>query len=453
MSAALTLHPLFSDQAIVARDVPLPIHGRTIPGQSVKISFAGQQVTARADASGAWCALLQPVPAGGPHTLTVSMASRQLIRRDILAGDIWLAVGQANMELPLAESSDARAALTHATLPRVRFFSVPPKLAKTPEYDCDGRWEKCTPPKAATFSALGFHVAKMLNESLDCPIGVIQATAVATTALSWISSESMRTVPELAAAVRAGAVPSSALNEHTPGAAFHGMIAPLALVSIRGVIAFQGESEVDRAHLYRAILSAQIQGWRAAWRRPDLPFLFVQVPGALGPKVDPGDDPWAELREAQAQAARLPATAMVVAADRGDPGSTSVRDQRSIAERMTLAALAIGYGRAMPYSGPVFHGHEVKGNAVHVRFQHAESGLRARQTGPLLSFAVAGADRAFRWADARIEDGTVIVSHPAIAAPVAVRYAWEARPTLTIENGAGLPAVPFRTDNWSGSAH
>lgn len=445
MTPALTLHPLFADQAVLPRDVPLPIYGRSVPGQTIRVSFAGQQATARADANGFWMARLDPVGAGGPHTLTVAMASRQLIRRDMLVGDVWLAVGQGNMDMALAETHDARAALAQANLPRVRLFTVPVRVGNAPSTLADARWEKCTPPKAATFSALGFHFARMLAEAVDAPIGVVQATSPASSGVAWVPVDVLRATPELGALAHTGAG-----GDEAPGAVFDQMIAPLADFPIRGVIAWQGESDVERAYLYRSIFAAQIRGWRAAWKRDDLPFLFVQLAGYLAPKADPGDHAWAELREAQAQALRFPATAMTVAADLGERESKFPRNKRAVAERLVLSALAVAYGRAMPYSGPLFAGHTVKSGAVHVRFTHADSGLRARQPGPLLSFAVAGADRVFRWADAQIDGESVIVRHPAISVPVAVRYAWETQPTLTLENGAGLPAAPFRTDNWAG---
>jgi sialate O-acetylesterase len=240
------------------------------------------------------------------------------------------------------------------------------------------------------------------------------------------------------------------VNALTPAAVFNAMIAPLTQFPIRGVIAYQGESDVDHAQLYRAIFSAQIKGWRAAWRREDLPFLFVQLAGYSASKPDPTEDAWAELREAQAHALRLPTTAMAVAADLGETDTRQPRNKRGVAERLMLAALAVAYRRSLPYSGPLFTGHAPRNGAIHLNFAHAESGLRGRQPGPPLSFAIAGADRAFRWADARIEQSSVIVSHPAIPSPVAVRYGWETNPVLTVENAAGLPMAPFRTDTWPG---
>ncbi len=446
MSVAISLHPLFSDQAVLPREVPIPVYGRSVPGQTVRLSFAGQQVTARADSQGAWLAMLEPMAAGGPHTLTVSMSGRQLIRRDLQIGDVWLAVGQANMDMALAETTNARAALAQASLPKIRLHTMPFRGSGTAEYD--GRWEKCTAAKAAGFSGLGFHFARMLLEALDCPIGIIQATHSTSSGLAWVPAEAIRATPELSRVAIASATP----NESAPAAVFNSMIAPLVRFPIRGVIAYQGENDVTQAGLYRAIFAAQIKGWRTAFRREDLPFLFVQLAGYLDPRPDPTEDAWAELREAQAQALRFPRTAMAVAADLGDRASKTPREKRVLAERLMLAALAVAYGRSMPSSGPIFAGHDIRNDAVHVRFNHAEPGLRARQSGPLLSFAIAGADRVFRWSDARIENNAVIVSHPAIAKPVAVRYAWETHPTLTLENAAGLPAAPFRTDNWIAAA-
>lgn len=447
MVAALTLHPLFSDQAVLPREVPIPVYGRSVPGQTVKVSLGGQQVTARADSSGAWLAMMPAMAAGGPHTLSVSMSGRQLIRRDVYIGEVWLVAGEANMEMALAETSDARTALGQASLPKVRLYTVPNPFAASADAAA-GRWEKCTAAKAATFSGLGFHFARMLHETFECPVGIIQATCPTSTGIAWLPDEARRAIPEL----KSLATSSIVARETAPGAAFDGLIAPLVQYPIRGVIVWQGEGDVDHAQTYGPLFAGQIKSWRAAWRRDDLPFLFVQLAGYLAPKVDPSDDVWAELREAQARALRLPATAMVVSADVSEQPSKTPRNKRAIAERLVLSALAVAYKRSMPHSGPLFAGHVVKNGAVHLKFSHAESGLRGRQPGPLLGFAVAGADRAFRWGDARIENDTVVVTHPAIAAPVAVRYAWERHPTLSLENGAGLPAAPFRTDNWPGIA-
>jgi sialate O-acetylesterase len=234
-----------------------------------------------------------------------------------------------------------------------------------------------------------------------------------------------------------------------PSGLYNGMIAPLTRLAARGVVWYQGESDVGRAGLYRSLFTELIRSWRAQWRIAGLPFLFVQLANHLQRRDEPGDDAWAELREAQAAALREPATAMTVAADIGDADDIHPRDKRTVGERLALGALAIAYQRSMPYSGPLHSGHAVEGAAIRVRFSHVDGGLRVRGAAAVVQgFAIAGADRKFRWADARIEQGSVVVSHPAISQPVAVRYAWEANPVLSLENGLGLPAAPFRTDTW-----
>lgn len=629
MEAILTVHPLFSDHAVLPREAPLPVHGRAVPGQTVKISLAGQQATARTDGAGRWEATLEPLAPGGPHTLSLSTAAKQLIRRDILIGDVWLASGQSNMEWPLEQAIGGVESIPPAGLPRLRLFGVPRRGALEPQPECEAHWVECTRRSAAAFSAIGLHFGRTLLSGLEIPIGVINASWGGTTALAWTPAEFIRGRRELGAlaeplarvrrlvdtplveactdtgnqgeglgwartefpdaaapeiplpgmwqasgmafngavwfrrplelpdewvgeslqlelgaiddfdttyfnGVKVGGVgpenlaayrtprrypvpaklvrpgrnviavrvfdqgglggfcgPAAAMRvfpvgrphdaiplaglwrviierpiplptavsplrpdemaaEAYPSGLFNGMIAPLVRFPIRGAIWYQGESDVDRAQLYRSIFVNLISGWRAVWGRGDFPFLFVQLANYMARRDEPGEDAWAELREAQTLALRLPATGMAVAADVGDADDIHPREKRVVGERLALAALSLAYGRSMPSSGPLYANHAVEGGAIRVRFSHAGGGLRARGDGALRGFAIAGADRHFRWAQARIEGATVVVTHPEIPAPVAVRYGWEANPPLSLENGAGLPASPFRTDDWPG---
>lgn len=626
MLPSLTLHPLFSDHAVLPRDREIPVFGRSVPGQSVKVTLGSRVATARADSTGAWEARLEPMPAGGPHTLTVATPSKQLFRRNILIGDIWIASGQSNMEWPLCDSAGADDAIEAARYPRVRLFTVPARGALAPEGECGGQWVECSPKAAASFSAVGFHFARVVQGALECPIGIMQVARGGTSITSWIPADVLRSRTEFAPlaapigrvrelvpppppvahadtgnageargwaqegfddarlaeltvpgawqnqglafngavwfrrwvdvplswashrlrlelgvvddhdrtyfngaaiggigaengeawrtprryavpdrlvrpgrnliAVRvfdrggSGGIlgPATAMrlypdgrpNEAIPLAGkwryciereipiksaapgdgrmvdvdypsgmFNGMIAPLTRLPARGVVWYQGESDVGRAGLYRSLFTELIRSWRKSWAIAELPFLFVQLANHLQRRDEPADDPWAELREAQAHGLREPATAMVVAADVGDADDVHPRDKRTVGERLALAALSVAYQRSMPYSGPHYLSHAVEGGSIRVRFAHADGGLRARGGAVVQGFAIAGEDRKFRWADARIEQASVVVSHPAITQPVAVRYAWEANPALSIENGLGLPAAPFRTDAWT----
>ncbi len=626
MLPTLTLHPLFSDNAVLPRDREIPIFGRTVPGQAVKVALASRVTSVRADAAGNWEARLEPLPAGGPHTLTVSTPSKQLFRRNILIGDVWVAAGQSNMEWPLSDSAGADDAIESARYPRMRLFTVPHRGGLAPAAECAGQWCECSPRNAAAFSAVAFHFARVLQGTIECPVGIMQATWGGTSVAAWTPAEALRARTEYAAVAapigrvrelveppppvvhpdtgNAGEgrgwategfaddplpemivpgtwqnqglafngavwlrrwvdVPLSwashrlrlelgAIDDHDrtyfngaavggigaengeawrtprrylvperlvrpgpnliavrvfdqggsggftgpapamrlypdgrpheaiplagrwkyaverqipikapahadgrmpepeyPSGLYNGMIAPLTRLPARGVIWYQGESDVGRAGLYRSLFTDLIRSWRAQWRCAEMPFLFVQLANHLQRRDEPGDDPWAELREAQAHALHEPATAMAVAADVGDADDIHPREKRTVGERLALAALAVAYQRSMPYSGPLYTGHAVEGGAIRVRFSHADGGLRTRGGAVVQGFAIAGADRRFRWADARIEQASVVVTHPAITEPVAVRYAWEANPALSLENGLGLPAAPFRTDAWA----
>jgi sialate O-acetylesterase len=232
------------------------------------------------------------------------------------------------------------------------------------------------------------------------------------------------------------------------------------------VLWYQGESNADRyedAAAYRAVFAGLVRDWRRGWNAPDLPFLWVQLANYASPDSAPAArSNWATLRESQSAALALPRTAQAVAIDVGEAGDIHPRNKQDVGARLALAARRVAYGQAVEHSGPVLRRSRVDGARVVLEFDHAEGGpvARARPDAPaaagpgasppaLGGFAVAGADRRFVWADARIEGGRVVVSSAAVPAPVAVRYAWGDNPDrANLYNRAGLPAAPFRTDAW-----
>lgn len=451
MPNTLMLHPIFSDHAVLPRDVPLPVYGRAVPGQTVKVGFGGQQSTAKADREGWWEVLLEPMPAGGPHVLTVSLTGEQLIRRDLMIGDVWLASGQSSMEWPLADTANATEEIAAADNPKLRLFSAPRYAVAQPMRENDGKWAVCSPETVATFSAIGYHFGRLMHDALNVPIGIIDASWGESKILSWTPADFIRGRDELKEAGRVLLEDPQAKSvplEDFPSALYNGMIAPFTRFPIRGVLWYQGESDVPRTGLYRFAFRNLIQAWRQTWGRFDLPFLFAQIAGHGGEREIPGDDPWAEMREIQAEVLQLPATGMAVAADTGDSRGINPRDERTVAERLALVALAVAYRFDVVCSGPVYEGFKIEDDSIRLLFSHAESGLLVRRADKLKGFAIAGNDRVFRWADACIDGPTVVVNHPAVRAPVAVRYAWESSPLLCLFNGSGLPAAPFRTDDW-----
>jgi len=235
----------------------------------------------------------------------------------------------------------------------------------------------------------------------------------------------------------------------SPGVLFNGMIAPLTRVPIRGAIWYQGESNASRAWEYRMLFPAMIRDWRKHWGY-DFPFLFVQLANYMAEPSQPGDSDWAELREAQAMALKLPVTGMATAIDIGEAGDIHPRNKKDVGIRLGRAALKVAYGRNVVASGPAFDRMEVEGDVVRISFTHIGSGLKTLDKyGCIRGLEVAGADRKFYWARAFISGDQVVVHSPEVTLPVAVRYAWADNPgPLDLYNEEGLPALPFRTDDW-----
>jgi xylan 1,4-beta-xylosidase len=236
-------------------------------------------------------------------------------------------------------------------------------------------------------------------------------------------------------------------NANSPTVLYGAMIAPLTPLAIRGALWYQGESNADAAFQYRALFPVMIRDWRRAWGRGDFPFLFVQLANYMARSAEPGESAWAELREAQAMTLALPKTGMAVAIDIGEAGDIHPKNKQDVGARLARWALADTYGQPIVKSGPLYRSFSVEGAAVRVRFDHGE-GLATADGALPKGFAVAGPDRKWRWAEARIDGDTVVVSSPEVPRPVAVRYAWADNPEATLRNAAGLPASPFRTDDW-----
>lgn len=238
-------------------------------------------------------------------------------------------------------------------------------------------------------------------------------------------------------------------NPNVTTVLYNGMIAPLLPFAIKGAIWYQGESNAGRAEQYRELLPVMIRDWRDRFGVGEFPFYIVQLAAFTPVHPEPRESDWAELREAQAfTAEHLPNCGLAVAIDIGEANDIHPKNKRDVGERLALAALAKTYGRNVEYSGPWFEQMQVEGGKIRLTFKHTD-GLTAKG-GPLKGFAIAGPDRKFVWGNAVIEGKTVVVSAPSVSQPVAVRYGWDINPVCNLFNGAGLPAVPFRTDDWPG---
>jgi sialate O-acetylesterase len=240
--------------------------------------------------------------------------------------------------------------------------------------------------------------------------------------------------------------PAGAGNPNTPTVLYNAMLAPVTPYTIKGALWYQGEANADRARQYRTLLPAMIRDWRKAWGVGDFPFLIVQLANWQPRKPEPSESGWAELREAQLMTLKEPATGLAVAIDIGETNDIHPRNKQDVGHRLAVWALAKTYDKKVEYSGPLYDSLKVDGNKIRIRFTHA-GGLKMKGD-KVESVAIAGADRKFVWADAKIEGDTLVVWSDKVPNPVAVRYAWADNPLANLYNGADLPASPFRTDEW-----
>ncbi len=449
-AAAPELAPPFRDHAILQQGRPVPVWGSAAPGEHVSVSFAGQRIGATADAGGRWIAVLAPLASNGAGSDLTVAGKEAVTVHDILVGEVWLCAGEGNMEFALDDGSftyrvrDAAEEVAAARYPLVRQFKVARQAAAAPVDRAAGEWRACSPATAGRFSAVGYFFARELFTRLGVPIGIVNCTWSGTPIEAWMSPAALAASPGSANGHGAGADPGA--DPRAPSSLFNGMIHPMLPYAVRGVIWYQGESNVGRAAAYAAQFPALISSWRSHFGEADMPFLWVQLAGYGAPASGPGE-PWARLREAQAAALALPATGQAVAIDIGEPGNLYPRNKQEAGRRLALIAKARVYSIPVDYSGPAFAGASAEGADMRVRFRFAGDGLTASGR-PLQSFQLAGADRVFHPASAVIRDEEVVVHSPAVANPVAVRYAWSSSPEANLYSGDGLPAAPFRSDDW-----
>jgi sialate O-acetylesterase len=465
--ATVRLPALVGDHMVLQRNTKVPIWGWAAPGEQVTIVFQGKTYTAMPDADARWQVLLPTADAGGPFQMTIK-GQNELIIQDILLGDVWLASGQSNMELPLRDKNapspnayplplNAAQELAAANYPSIRQFTVKKVVAYQPQMENAGYdWKVCTPGTASSFSAVGYFFARDLFKRYHVPIGLISCPWGGTPAEAWVSAPALKKLTDFQATVaeieqRTGQS-DAVLKEpqNLPSVLYNGMVAPLLPYAVKGVIWYQGESNVSRADQYRTLFPALIQDWRSKWGS-ELPFLFVQLANWTKALPEPAESDWAELREAQAQALGLPRTGMAVAVDLGEADNIHPANKQDVGHRLALAARKVAYGdQKVVAAGPTFQTMKVKGNRVQLTFTNVGGGLQVKGDGSLKGFAVAGADKQFYWAKAKRQGKTVTLTCDAVLTPVAVRYDWANNPDGNLYNKEGLPAVPFRTDQWPG---
>ncbi|OUJ75817.1 sialate O-acetylesterase [Hymenobacter crusticola] len=486
--ANVTLPALITDNMVLQQKSEVALWGWADPSETVTVtaSWTKAPVKATADAQGNWLVRVPTAKAGGPYTLTFE-GKNKLTVNNVLLGEVWLCSGQSNMVFPVTKRPNsgsytgiinAEEVIPKANYPNIRMFTVKNKVGDTPQKDVQGSWAVCSPQTVGEFSAVAYFFGKEVFEKTHYPIGLINSTWGGTPAESWTRKDVLEKAPELQpilaryelglqnydqkladyktqleaykqAKVADPKTPLTAPREligptsnKSPYKLYNAMIHPLIPYTLKGVIWYQGESNVEHAYQYRKLFPAMIASWRAEWQQPSLPFYFVQIaPHRTG-------NP--ELREAQLLTMQtVPHTGMAVITDAGDSLDIHPRNKEVVGHRLALWALAKEYGQKnLAYSGPVYHDMKMEKGKARLTFDYMAGGLVAQGGSELKQFTIAGADSVFVPAQAKIEGKSVVVWSDRVKQPVAVRFAWREVPKPNFYNAAGLPATPFRTDTW-----
>ena len=437
--AEINTHGLFTDNMILQRDRKVAVWGTTDKTDAVTVKFGDQSVTAQPE-NNAWKVELAPLKASAePRELVISQGDQTLTRKNVLVGDVWLCGGQSNMQWEVHQSAGAQEAIEAGANPQIRLLTVQRYGAPAPvsELKSSG-WSEANPTTVRTFSAVGYYFGRELQSTQKVPIGLINSNIGGTTAERWMSKAAIDSNPEIQ-------------DMHAPQGRndlYNAMIAPLAPFGVKGAIWYQGESNADRPYNYRHVLAAVIKSWRETFNQGDFPFLIVELAPFTAIVKDPVDQEWAVVRESmQWIANKVPNVDTVSIVDVGDERDIHPQKKQPVGERLARAARAMAYGEKITPAGPEFESATFSGNQATIKFKNVGAGLEAKE-GELKGFTIAGEDKKFYHAAAKIVGDAVVVSCEQVAAPQAVRFGWANYPVVNLWNKDGLPASTFRTDDW-----
>lgn len=489
LQAQLSLPSVFNDQIVLQRESAIPVWGTADPDAEITVALNNTVLTTTADGGGKWRVSLPARKAGGPHMLNIVSGADTVQIKDVYVGEVWLCAGQSNMEWSLRQSVEGKAEIPRSGNPMIRLFHLKKRhdTYKTPYTSQEladftvghfferASWETCRPETAADFSAVAYFFGKELYDSLQVPIGLIQAAVGGSPAQSWISEETLAGHPQLAHLV---AGDSSWLRSHiihpwlaerarqnwaewdgdeeesTPGHPFapaylyKAAIEPLVPYSFRGAIWYQGESNATHPQSYTALQNTLIHDWRERFGRGNFPFYFVQLP-KIGNRSR-----WPDFREAQQQSLALPNTGMIVTLDQGHPTDVHPREKRVIGRRLAGLALTKTYGWELPVLSPMIYKHrwDPTKNIITLWANNAYDGLVLSEGHLPLGFTLQG----YREGGGReiivaplevaLVGNNIELKYPDYFVPVSVKYAWAPFPKNNIINSSGLPLAPFKIE-------
>jgi sialate O-acetylesterase len=505
LHAEVKPNPLFSDGAVLQRDLPVPVWGTANDGEKVTVELDTQKVTTTAT-NGKWSVSLQPLKEGGPLTMKITGDNTVTIN-NLLVGEVWVCSGQSNMQWPFSSAHNAKEEAPKANFPKIRMFTVKRMVSVKPLTEVVGSWVECSPQTVNGFSGVGYFFARDLHQKLGVPVGMIHSSWGGTPAQAWTSLEGFGTDPELkgyvdaiqkklatydadvadhAAKTEEFKTKSKEWNE-TVGKSYQEALKSWNEAAAQAKAAGQpippkpapaspqpkppGHPEGGSgspANLYNAMIAPIIpygikgaiwyQGESNAPQSKQYRTLFPAMIADWRSRWKQGDFPFLfvqiapfngqppEIREAQfLTLAKVKNTAMAVTTDVGDAKDIHPSKKEPVGQRLALAARALAYGEKIEYSGPLYDSMMEKDGKIIIKFTHVGSGLMAKD-GELKGFTIAGDDKKFVPAQATIQGATIVVSAEGVTAPKAARYGWANVPDVNLYNKEGLPASPFRTD-------
>lgn len=468
----LHLPQTFTDYMVLQRNRPLTIEGTANAGEKVTVCIDGQQHTATTGYNGKWSVTLHPIKAGNNYELTVSTHKQKQTFHHVAAGEVWLCSGQSNMEFQLSQAITADKDIPIADNTDIRLYHLKGKWATDNRawevsaldsvnhllYYQPTQWKPCTPQQVAGFSAVAYYFGKMIQDSLNVPVGLICNAVGGSPTEAWIDRSTLEFqfpailrdwtqndfiqdwVRERALTNLQKKTDKLQRHPYEPCYLYETGIQTLEQYPIKGVIWYQGESNAHNMEAHEKLFSLLVQSWRRNWQSPELPFYFVQLSSLNRPS-------WPWFRDSQRQLMQqIPHTGMAVSSDKGDSLDVHPRDKRPIGERLARWALhkEYGFSNLLP-SGPLFKSAQVEGKQVVVDFLYGK-GLQPSNGKEIIGFDIAETDGLYYPAKATIQGERIILHSSQVKTPHFIRYGWQPFTRANLMNAEGLPASTFREE-------
>lgn len=470
--ADVRLPKAFTDNAVLQRDTVVKLWGWADAGEKVKATWNGRSVETTACDAGKWSLQIPSGAACCEGKELVVEGKNKIVLQNVVVGEVWICSGQSNMEQPLNSWGQPRLSCTEEEISGdysfVRFNRAFHQTADKAAEDVSSHgWTVCKDGNQKNCTACGFHFAVRLHKELGVPVGLIDVNWGGSNINSWIPDEGWNNVPETAELgkqliAERQKVENKDKGYHWAGGMYYAMLAPWRGYTIRGALWYQGCSNAGEGGFYYYKQKAMILEWRKLWGQGDFPFYWVQLANFRAPSNNPNDNiGWATIRDGQTRCMEVPYTGQAVIVDIGEEKDIHPRNKYDVGNRLALWALANDYGKNVVHVSPMIREWKVDGNKMVVKFDQVGSGLvvgenverqplKVLTNGELKRFAIAGEDKVFHWATAKIVGkDTVELTCEAVPNPVAARYAWQQNPEgCNLYSTEGLPATPFRTDSW-----